>query len=683
MKPEIYNNTELTGIEMILVWTLDKFPDLSRTEIPEHYKKPTWIYLKSGQKSGCLSFLKYSCQHDTESSWNPADLYGPGIIGDLGLDSKSYQDLEACLFPEITESESDTNLRFFGQVTVSGAEIALVRLPENTWKVDVYPGSGFTENYPGGLLVPGDFDGVTTRPCISITYGPGPELINNPESMYYVSPIDSEGTDSRTESVTQLEYKRLLDELRAPKILAINIHSTGIGKINTLNLPVGAWKLEDTPERHKSEYYLGKVRLTDESEPSLIREHSGTLLDTLTGVVLGTNSLGETPVRNLISREATSGNPWSRIIRYSEGQKVTYGGVTYQSVIPDNINENPVTSGFWKVTDIYESAFPEISGNYKVVSLTVDGGGKLFFPDPDATGNYPELTKKVATTEKYIRLRIRPDSGYVLRGLQTYSFDLDSRIDNLVADHDGSYVLRIGPEGYGGYNFCVEFDKIGLNMVTDFYVPGPNYYTFLGSGVYQDHSKTYHSVAPGEEDCLPMCENLPISYTLDSSPIRESVVSDTGITIPETTNTIGRVIEATYHGILEYYTVSSVEYVQYRGPEEQSRKSLEWSEDGDSLVVKAIPEEVVSHIVLKLIPKPILLRVEPESGFDASVTGGYINIGETFDFQVFSESMPALEFVGFKGLHKINKTMTTGLWDIHVSDVTGTGTIIIKKDENR
>lgn len=375
MKYQILNNQDITSLGIALVWEFHKFPNLeNRSEIPDDYAEPDYIYVKSGRKSGVLDFLRYATEHDTMETWNPADRYGPGILETLGIDPVAYQELEEVLLPEIktvstddTEEETKGRIRFFSTTPLSGTNITLLRLPPKTWRVEFY-------------CSPEDYDGKIsefsrTTPVLTITYGPGPELRNNDIDMYIVP--DEDVLNQRTESVLDSEHKRMLDELESAKILAVRFSSESQG---VLNLSSGSWATVETeyPERHKLEHYLGKVTLLGSKEVEVVEKYnSNIILDKLSGVILGTRNLESSPILDLIYKLVPY-QTWSPHIHYRLGDKAYWNGHLIESRTSDNISNDPDTSENWKFSDLDDFSDPIV--RYTKFDISTEGNGKVYLP---------------------------------------------------------------------------------------------------------------------------------------------------------------------------------------------------------------------------------------------------------------------------------------------------------------
>ena len=697
MKSEILDKNRLTNIQMGMVWTLPEgmpFPDFTETtDIPEHWQKPTYVYLESGSLSGASDFLKYSGVHDTRDSWNPADYYGPGIIQTLGLEPEAYQNLESVLLPELIDPEDifdpegvtdepwSTNIRFFGNTNFLKTRLALLRLPADTWKIEFYSVSGVSKNRGKSLLLSEFQTPLEVYPVLRVTFGPDPSLLNNPDNMYTRVP------SGRTESVTSIEYKRQLDELRSEKILGIKFTSSGLEHLETFNISTGAWNLQkdsgQIPERHKSKYYLSKVKLADTHDVDVVLEKGKILMDPLSGVILGTSKIKDAPVRSMIFKEIQPDlkeltyNPH---VVYQTGDVVNYQERNYYSEAPGNIDANPILSGLWSLTD---PDFPELPGDYSTVHLYVDGPGDLQFPDTGVsmigTGN----RGSIGTTNDFVRLKIMPESGYVLDSPNPYSFDYDRRVDNLVAEDDNTYVLRTGLD-YGGYSFSFRFIPIETSVITDFRVPGYNYYTYLGDSRYRDYRVTYNSLTGVDSErtkVLPRCQDMIVSYVMAESgeAIEGAKFESTegiSLRIPSTTDLVksGQKIRMMYHGLLDRYDVTdwntavTVTYHNNTSTYEVSlsRASGEVGQDGNSLWVETELLEAITHIQIDLVPKKIAVTVNASEPWQASTDGVPVHIGQGLDLDLYGpDREPVVQVEAPVEIERISSK----LWKLHVTEI--------------
>ena len=740
MKSEIINKNKLTNIQMAVVWTLpegEKFPDYSNLDEVgsglSRYSSPSYIFIESGKKSSELDFLKYSTIHDTGTSWNPADLYGPGIINKFGYDSEAYKDLESVILPELIDPETiidpygvieepwETNVRFFGTVSMSGTSVSLLRLPENSWKIEFYSEREVTKNY-GKYFIPSEYLAeLEVYPVLRITYGPSPDLKNNPNSMYESVP----GENDRTEEVTAGEYKNLIDELRAPKVLAIKFTSSGIENIDTFNVSLSAWFAQkdqgENPERHKELYYLGNSEFMDTRDISVTEKCGETLIDPLSGILLGSEKLEKAPVRSLIFGETYKqpgyilSKPYSPHVRYKKGDKVIYGRKIYLSRINNNIGSNPILSKAWSLTnDIPTEGFYLKEKTYNEVTLTVLGGGDIVFPEKINDKNISLIGKKrtgqIGTSKdrNYITFKVIPEGGYTLSP-GVYSYDTKKEESVLVAQKDGTYLLRFGYVNgiYCGNHFCLKFVKYRISVITEFVVPGVNYYTYIPELFrYSDYNAKYNSLADQNSGdrlkILPKCEGMPVYYCMsDGSEIPEvafNSIEGVNLSFSPDYNIVenNERIQLRYQGLLSKYDIqywtnkehdSSVSVIYYKNTEVSSVLHLSNDEEdavkfgyigkeGDTLLVEPIIKESISKIEISLIPKKIAVLINSITDAEVSKDGVYINIGESFTFEVFSESEPHIDTGGLQCTYEITR-ISTKTWSVEVFGVTESGTILI------
>ena len=702
MKYQILNNQDITSLGIALVWEFHKFPNLeNRSEVPADYAEPDYIYVKSGQKSGALDFLRYATEHDTMETWNPADLYGPGILETLGIDPVAYQELEEVLLPEIktvvtddnieTEEETKERIRFFSTTTLSGTNITLLRLPPKTWRVEFYCNP---EDYDGKIS---EFS--RTTPVLTVTYGPDAELRNNDADMYIVR--DEDILNKRTESVLDSEHKKMLDELESAKILAVRFSSESQ---EVLNLSSGSWTTQETeyPERHKLEHYLGKITLLGSKEVDVIEKYnSNIVLDKLSGVILGTRNLESSPILDMIY-DLVPYQTWSPHVHYRLGDKAYWNGRLIESKTSDNISNDPDTSEDWKFSDLDDFSDPIV--NYTKFDISTEGNGRIFLP----TGS--EIFGPVTTTKDYVRIKIVPDTGYILKGLYTYSYQLGRDVSNLIAEADGTYILKNlieiphDPTDPRKFSYCVMFEKLGLTVVTEFYVPGPNYYTYVSPGTYHDVGVTYNSLS-GITDSesiqsLPMCTDMAVTHTIEHYVPRSSG-PDTWDSVPLTDFTFGTLdgialnvsesqgfpqsdmfLGILYHDLLGYYDLIGVpELTAYRGSTEISKSELSqgygYQADGTGLKIRFCPTESIYHLKITLASKPIVLDIVSETDMEPSTKKLKINRGLETIFKVYSPSgrTPVIITSGTASLERIENS---NVWTVTLVGVTESETITIR-----
>lgn len=698
MKAEILDKNRLTNIQMGMVWTLPEgtpFPDFTETDnIPVHWLYPTYIYLESGSLSGASDFLKYSGIHDTRDSWNPADWYGPGIIQALGLEPKAYQNLEGVLLPEFIDPEKvydpdgtidepwSTNIRFFGNTNFLKTKMALLRLPADTWKVEFYSVPEVSKNRGKSLILSEFQTPLEVYPVLRVTYGPDMGLLNNPDDMYTTVPT------GRTESVTSIEYKRQLDELRSKKILAVKFTSIGLEHLETFNVSTGAWNLQkesgQVPERHKSRYYLSKARLADTSDIEPVFPQGKILTDPLSGVILATSEIEAAPVREMIFRETLTEfkeATYNPHVVYQAGDVVNYQGRDYYSEASGNIDAHPVLSGLWTLT---EPDFPELPGEYNVVSLYVEGHGDIQFPDTGVSMIGKGNRGLVGTTNDIVRMKIVPESGYTIDSPNPYSFDWDRRVENLVAEGDNTYVLRAGIS-YGGYSFSFKFVPIETSVITDFRVPGYNYYTYLGNSKYRDYGVTYNSLSGTDTPrtkVLPMCRDMVVSYVMaDTRGAIEGAkfesIEGVLLRIPSSTGIVksDRKIRLTYHGLLDHYDLTdwntAVTAIYHNNTSSYEvplkRFSGEVGQDGNSVWVELELKEAITHIRLDLIPKKISVTVNATDDWQTSTDGAQIHIGQGLALDLYgpADREPVVQAEAPVEVERISSK----LWKLYVTEI--------------
>jgi hypothetical protein len=276
-----------------------------------------------------------------------------------------------------------------------------------------------------------------------------------------------------------------------------------------------------------------------------------------------------------------------------------------------------------------------------------------------------------------------PESGYVLDSPNPYSFDYDRRVDNLMAEGDNTYVLRTGLL-YGGYSFSFRFIPIETSVITDFRVPGYNYYTYLGDSRYRDYRVTYNSLTGTDSErtrVLPRCQDMIVSYVMasDGSAIEGAKFESTegiSLRIPSTTDLVksGQKIRMMYHGLLDRYDVTdwdtavTVTYHNNTSVYEVSlgRASGELGQDGNSLWVETELLEAITHIQIDLVPKKIAVTVNTTEDWQASTDGVQVHIGQGLDIDLYGpDREPVVQVEAPVEIERISSK----LWKLHVTEI--------------
>jgi hypothetical protein len=290
----------------------------------------------------------------------------------------------------------------------------------------------------------------------------------------------------------------------------------------------------------------------------------------------------------------------------------------------------------------------------------------------------------VGTADDFVRLKIVPKSGYTLDSPNPYSFDYDRRVDNLVAEGNNTYILRTGGS-YGGYSFSFRFIPVEISVVTEFRVPGYNYYTYLGDSRYRDYQVTYNSLTGTDTariKVLPRCQDMTVSYVMAETGLeipgaRFESIEGISLKIPSTTDLVksGQKIRLTYHGLLNIYnltdwnTAVSVVYHNNMSTYENSlsRASGEVGQDGNSLWVDLELLEAVTHIQIDLVPKKIFVTVEASDPWQASIDGAQIHIGQSLDLDIYGpeDRVPVVQVEAPIEIERVSSK----LWKLHVTEI--------------
>jgi hypothetical protein len=338
-----------------------------------------------------------------------------------------------------------------------------------------------------------------------------------------------------------------------------------------------------------------------------------------------------------------------------------------------------------------EPDFPELPGEYSKIDLYIDGPGDLQFPDTGVSMIGNGNRGSIGTTTDFVRLKIMPESGYVLDSPNPYSFDDDRQVDNLVAEGNNIYTLRTGIL-YGGYSFLFRFIPIETNVITDFRVPGYNYYTYLGNSRYRDYNASYNSLTGSDTartKVLPRCQGMLVSYSMaDSGSAIEGArfESTEGISlrIPSTTDIVrsGQKIRMRYHGLLDQYeltdwdTAVMVYYHNNTSVYETflSRASGEVGQDGNSLWVELELLEAITHIQIDLVPKKIAVTVNTTSSWQASTDGAQIHVGQSLVLDLYGPDREPI--VDVEAPIEIER-ISSKLWKLRVIEIQNPITINI------
>lgn len=279
----------------------------------------------------------------------------------INLNTEISTTVESCLFPSLGLNSERPRFKYFGSSTYQSSKFFSFDLDEGVYKLELYD-EIVESNYDGSFY---EFDALKysnisadIEPSIIITLGPDRNDLRNSESWYY----ENDGIRSETLSKAA-EYGKLLNELNFRKVINIYLPEKENQDIE-VNVSLEAWKDDNkNPNRNThlqvliNDYFHGsknKINPIQKNNYTNLKYdiNSMTLVSNSEMVPLNDCPILRSKVSKLNNEIRTVGNSnWQSSIRYNLGDVVSYNNIIWESLVENNIGNNPQLSSVWEEID--------------------------------------------------------------------------------------------------------------------------------------------------------------------------------------------------------------------------------------------------------------------------------------------------------------------------------------------
>lgn len=343
------------------------------------------------------------------------------------------------------------------------------------------------------LELAGLYEETRVKPSIIIYLGPEYKLLNNPTNMYYEDdPMKKVSTREANEGIREsdIKYSRLIDEILSKKVVYLLLATNNA--VLDFNIALSAWNSNDNPNRNKwrynirnDEYYSVKnnVSIVENNNEIYIDKKSDTILGNYaitspcpiktkklnklnckTFSVDDTYSLGEQVIylnqvwssnvsNNIGNYPSENSAYWSTVNKeypsqfFSPYRKYMKGEITkylidletnkymiWESLVDDNINNNPLLSPSW----ILSKKFLDFRTHIVYINTNPNNTGSTINPNSQITVN----------SASNIIFNIEEGLGYVfnsvnLIGENNEIIDLEEGVDYTYTDEDYNKSINI------------------------------------------------------------------------------------------------------------------------------------------------------------------------------------------------------------------------------------------------
>lgn len=351
----------------------------SLEEINDCHKSNYAMYLGNSELLSNNDFIQYNFSYYIDKykfkdglMINQLDNESRDIIG---LDPIILTAMENRLCPSAVDDNSIPDFDYFGSSIFEKRKFFSLDLLEDIYKVEFYENIIFTNHnlnngtkfYEYGIFdyIKNDLSYIE-KPAIIISLGPNKSIVNNNIDWYYNG---DELPDKSTPELEAIPYRKLEEEVLFKKTLNIYLpNSLGLsGEVPPLDITLEAWSIDNkNPNRNSykhilrnNEFYsmINNIRPVKQLNHGLRYDVNSMTLVSNTELI----PINECPI---LKSKTLNTNLWNPKIRYKRGDKVEVGGLTWESLIDNNLGNNPLLSSCWEEEDNLTNYFTNRLGIY-------------------------------------------------------------------------------------------------------------------------------------------------------------------------------------------------------------------------------------------------------------------------------------------------------------------------------
>lgn len=343
---------------------------------------------------------------------NFLDSYSREIVG---IDFRDLQKVENNIVFQKSQEQKEYNEKdsgYFGAVSMDNDQIYMIDAPQGTWKIEIY------ENLQDEFIeytVRKKFNlEISQEPILTIELGPEIDCFNNSKNkeltLYY------EGNNLYDElsdvELSDVDYRALCQEITDQKVFYI-VQTPN--KLTSVNISLTSWNRAEVPHRNKkywnvtNNHFKGTV---DNDSNIFTTKYNNSLVDTASMILLGNQKIDidKTPIlKETIKRCEKNENFFKKEIIYQTGDIVIYKTSEYESLIDENLGNDPDGSYYWKKLEAIQEkenkVFKEIFNSettYNKGDIVIYEGYRYKSIIDDNLGKIPESN----TTEFWTKLMV-------------------------------------------------------------------------------------------------------------------------------------------------------------------------------------------------------------------------------------------------------------------------------------
>lgn len=369
------------------------------------------LYLGSNRKNNKNNFSKYSMKFDpiSENDELLINFLGDTTKNKIGNDINILQLLEDYIFPTINDY-NDSNTGFFGAVSISENIYISLYLENGCYLVKLF--DEYVSDY--------------NNPSIVITLGPDDKEIDN-EKIVWIATSTKGGVGGR------------------------------------LNVSLNSWFSSLSPCRNMKDWVLRGDKRISTQESSKITNIIGksSIIDSVTGNILGNSIVKETPILNKKIKKININNSGNQLKKFRIGDTVN-NWICVNNSDDREMYSNPMLSSDWVYNDIYNDTFVK-----KISVITNPSNSGIVSPSGLITVK-DQFQEKEFSVEGKFGYSLNKDNPCSVNSVEYLPKEHYS-----IEESKNSYTIKITnwekifESGNLIFNFNSEFSFIELNALID------------------------------------------------------------------------------------------------------------------------------------------------------------------------------------------------------------------------
>lgn len=302
----------------------------------------------------------------------------------VGKELGSIERINEVLFPTISYDDVDS-FGYYGSMSLTTLDQTLyfISLLSGEWKLELYENT-ISENLPGtGKFYDSEFltlAGVEhVDPAIIIYLGATsgttirfPGSVESykymPRSLYFHEENGDPFTDSYYGSVSGeiidlVDYRNLFDEVHGNKLVYILFSPKELEE--ELRIFASVSQYDKNINRNMNKYYLRNDEFWSTRDFGVpIKEVGNFIFDRRSDTLLGqsdSNKVVSPILKRKLRNIELEGDTWCKYREYGLGEKVSYKGNTWISLVSGNLGNSPKASNCWSPVDLSRDSMTRIS----------------------------------------------------------------------------------------------------------------------------------------------------------------------------------------------------------------------------------------------------------------------------------------------------------------------------------